>query len=115
MYYSVSHYLYFMVFRYLERLLLVHGRWSYLRMCKFLSYFFYKNFAFTLVHFWFAFFCGFQAQVRTFQKFEFYCVLLLYYIYILCLKYRYLLFNDHLHLRPLDNVSITPLRISLFR
>eukprot|EP00095_Tigriopus_kingsejongensis_P008981 maker-scaffold570_size134912-snap-gene-0.9 protein:Tk08981 transcript:maker-scaffold570_size134912-snap-gene-0.9-mRNA-1 annotation:"phospholipid-transporting atpase id" len=49
-------------FRYLERLLLVHGRWSYYRMCKFLRYFFYKNFAFTLCHFWFAFFCGFSAQ-----------------------------------------------------
>lgn len=50
-------------FKYLQRLLLVHGRWSYYRMCKFLCYFFYKNFAFTLVHFWFAFFCGFSAQV----------------------------------------------------
>lgn len=50
-------------FRYLERLLLVHGRWSYYRMCKFLRYFFYKNFAFTLCHFWYAFFCGFSAQV----------------------------------------------------
>jgi P-type E1-E2 ATPase len=50
-------------FRYLERLLLVHGRWSYFRMCKFLKYFFYKNFAFTLCHFWYAFFCGFSAQV----------------------------------------------------
>uniref|UniRef100_A0A8V5GPZ9 Phospholipid-transporting ATPase n=1 Tax=Melopsittacus undulatus TaxID=13146 RepID=A0A8V5GPZ9_MELUD len=49
-------------FRYLQRLLLVHGRWSYLRMCKFLSYFFYKNFAFTLVHVWFSFFNGFSAQ-----------------------------------------------------
>ena len=50
-------------FRFLERLLLVHGRWSYLRMCKFLKYFFYKNFAFTLCHFWYGFFCGFSAQV----------------------------------------------------
>ena len=50
-------------FRFLERLLLVHGRWSYLRMCKFLRYFFYKNFAFTLCHFWYAFCCGFSAQV----------------------------------------------------
>lgn len=50
-------------FRFLERLLLVHGRWSYYRMCKFLRYFFYKNFAFTLCHIWFAFFCGFSAQV----------------------------------------------------
>ncbi|XP_060705042.1 phospholipid-transporting ATPase ID [Hemiscyllium ocellatum] len=52
----------FAQFRYLQRLLLVHGRWSYLRMCRFLSYFFYKNFAFTFVHFWYGFFCGFSAQ-----------------------------------------------------
>lgn len=54
-------------FRFLERLLLVHGRWSYYRMSKFLRYFFYKNFAFTLCHIWFAFFCGFSAQVRPFE------------------------------------------------
>uniref|UniRef100_A0A8C7GB47 Phospholipid-transporting ATPase n=1 Tax=Oncorhynchus kisutch TaxID=8019 RepID=A0A8C7GB47_ONCKI len=53
----------FAQFRYLQRLLLVHGRWSYLRMCKFLRYFFYKNFTFTFVHFWYGFFCGFSAQL----------------------------------------------------
>uniref|UniRef100_A0A803YKJ5 Phospholipid-transporting ATPase n=1 Tax=Meleagris gallopavo TaxID=9103 RepID=A0A803YKJ5_MELGA len=53
----------FAQFRYLQRLLLVHGRWSYIRMCKFLKYFFYKNFAFTLVHFWYGFFSGFSAQI----------------------------------------------------
>ncbi|XP_026862250.2 phospholipid-transporting ATPase ID [Electrophorus electricus] len=52
----------FAQFRYLQRLLLVHGRWSYLRMCSFLRYFFYKNFTFTFVHLWYAFFCGFSAQ-----------------------------------------------------
>ncbi|XP_076420194.1 phospholipid-transporting ATPase FetA isoform X3 [Peromyscus maniculatus bairdii] len=52
----------FSQFHHLQRLLMVHGRWSYNRMCKFLSYFFYKNFAFTLVHFWYAFFNGFSAQ-----------------------------------------------------
>ncbi len=52
-------------FRYLERLLLVHGRWSYLRTAKFLRYFFYKNFAFTFCQFWFAFYCGFSAQVSS--------------------------------------------------
>ncbi len=56
-------------FRYLERLLLVHGRWSYLRTTKFLRYFFYKNFAFTFCQFWFAFYCGFSAQVSSlFQR-----------------------------------------------
>lgn len=52
-------------FSYLERLLLVHGRWSYFRMCKFLRYFFYKNFSFTLCNLWYAFFCGFSAQVSA--------------------------------------------------
>ncbi|KAI5612796.1 phospholipid-transporting ATPase IC, partial [Silurus asotus] len=50
-------------FRYLQRLLLVHGRWSYIRMCKFLRFFFFKNFAFTLVHFWYSFFSGYSAQI----------------------------------------------------
>uniref|UniRef100_M3ZWN1 Phospholipid-transporting ATPase n=1 Tax=Xiphophorus maculatus TaxID=8083 RepID=M3ZWN1_XIPMA len=53
----------FAQFRYLQRLLLVHGRWSYIRMCKFLQYFFYKNFSYTLLHFWYGFFCGFSAQM----------------------------------------------------
>ncbi|XP_068190738.1 phospholipid-transporting ATPase IC [Antennarius striatus] len=53
----------FAQFRYLERLLLVHGRWSYIRMCKFLRFFFFKNFAFTLIHFWYSFFSGYSAQI----------------------------------------------------
>ncbi|XP_069483144.1 phospholipid-transporting ATPase IC [Ambystoma mexicanum] len=52
----------FAQFRFLQRLILVHGRWSYIRMCKFLRFFFYKNFAFTLVHFWYSFFNGFSSQ-----------------------------------------------------
>eukprot|EP00127_Corallochytrium_limacisporum_P005603 Clim_evm2s209 gene=Clim_evmTU2s209 len=49
-------------FRFLQRLLLVHGRWSYIRMCKFLRYFFFKNFAFTMPMFYFAFWNGFSGQ-----------------------------------------------------
>ncbi|XP_063679128.1 probable phospholipid-transporting ATPase IM isoform X2 [Bolinopsis microptera] len=52
----------FAQFRFLERLILVHGHWSYIRMCKFLRYFFFKNFAFTLVQLFYAPFCGFTAQ-----------------------------------------------------
>ena len=50
-------------FRYLERLLLVHGRLSYFRISKFLRYFFYKNFAYTFCHVWFSFFSAYTAQV----------------------------------------------------
>ncbi|XP_072100623.1 phospholipid-transporting ATPase IC-like isoform X2 [Mobula birostris] len=49
-------------FCYLERLLLVHGRWAYLRICKFLRYFLYKTFAFSFVQVWFGFYNGFSAQ-----------------------------------------------------
>nr|KAF6400410.1 ATPase phospholipid transporting 8B3 [Rousettus aegyptiacus] len=49
-------------FRFLRRLLLVHGRWSYMRMCKFLRYFIYKTVASMMVQIWFAFYNGFTAQ-----------------------------------------------------
>eukprot|EP00049_Salpingoeca_infusionum_P001356 m.47587 g.47587 ORF g.47587 m.47587 type:complete len:1130 (-) comp10986_c0_seq5:1786-5175(-) len=48
-------------FEYLERLLLVHGHWSYVRMSNFLAWFFYKNFAYGWVEFAFAHFCGYSA------------------------------------------------------
>ncbi|OPJ86762.1 phospholipid-transporting ATPase IK isoform C [Patagioenas fasciata monilis] len=49
-------------FSYLQRLLLVHGRWAYLRICKFLRCFFYKTFAGLMTQVWFAFHSGFTAQ-----------------------------------------------------
>ncbi|KAM3856009.1 phospholipid-transporting ATPase IK isoform 3-T3 [Vipera latastei] len=49
-------------FRYLQRLLFVHGKWSYLRISKFLRYFFFKTFAGMMVQIWFAFYTGFTAQ-----------------------------------------------------
>ncbi|GLU03014.1 hypothetical protein SLE2022_202360 [Rubroshorea leprosula] len=49
-------------FRFLKDLLLVHGRWSYLRICKVVMYFFYKNLTFTLTQFWFTFYTGFSGQ-----------------------------------------------------
>ncbi|NXD85319.1 AT8B3 ATPase, partial [Halcyon senegalensis] len=49
-------------FCYLQHLLLIHGRWAYLRICKFLRYFFYKTFAGLMAQVWFAFHSGFTAQ-----------------------------------------------------
>ncbi|KAG8383136.1 hypothetical protein BUALT_Bualt05G0153300 [Buddleja alternifolia] len=49
-------------FRFLTELLLVHGRWSYHRICKVVTYFFYKNLTFTLTQFWFTFQTGFSGQ-----------------------------------------------------
>uniref|UniRef100_A0AAV2KYX8 Phospholipid-transporting ATPase n=1 Tax=Knipowitschia caucasica TaxID=637954 RepID=A0AAV2KYX8_KNICA len=49
-------------FRFLQRLLLVHGHWSYVRISVFLRYFLYKTCSFALVHIWFGLFNGFSAQ-----------------------------------------------------
>lgn len=50
-------------FRYLERLLLVHGRWAYRRISWFICYYFYKNIVVVFTELWFAFFNGFSAQI----------------------------------------------------
>jgi phospholipid-translocating ATPase len=44
-------------FRYLQKLLLVHGRWSYLRISNMIFGFFYKNAVWTFVLFWYQIFC----------------------------------------------------------
>ena len=49
-------------FRMLWRLLLVHGRWNYIRVSEMILYFFYKNMLFTIPQFLFAFYCGFSGQ-----------------------------------------------------
>eukprot|EP01103_Thecamoeba_quadrilineata_P017326 TRINITY_DN6093_c0_g1_i1.p1 TRINITY_DN6093_c0_g1~~TRINITY_DN6093_c0_g1_i1.p1 ORF type:complete len:1101 (+),score=172.56 TRINITY_DN6093_c0_g1_i1:38-3340(+) len=49
-------------FRFLSRLVLVHGRWAYKRLAKLILYSFFKNMAFSLTYFWFAWFSGFGGQ-----------------------------------------------------
>lgn len=49
-------------FRCLWKLLLVHGRWCYLRIAEMILYFFYKNILMTLPQFFFSFYCGFSGQ-----------------------------------------------------
>lgn len=49
-------------FKFLTDLLLVHGRLSYIRISKVVTYFFYKNLTFTLTQFWFNLRTGFSGQ-----------------------------------------------------
>lgn len=49
-------------FRYLRKLLLVHGAWSYQRLSKAILYSFYKNIALYMTQFWYTFFNGFSGQ-----------------------------------------------------
>lgn len=48
-------------FRYLKRLLLVHGHWSYYRNGTMICNFFYKNIVGIGVLFWYMFFCGWST------------------------------------------------------
>ena len=49
-------------FRFLQPLLLVHGRWSYQRIATLILYSFYKNMAFSASQFWFAIMSNFTGQ-----------------------------------------------------
>ncbi|VFQ69749.1 unnamed protein product [Cuscuta campestris] len=49
-------------FRFLERLLVVHGHWCYKRIAQMICYFFYKNIAFGLTLFYYEAFTGFSGQ-----------------------------------------------------
>ena len=50
-------------FKYLNRLLLVHGRWAYFRTAEMTLLMFYKNMIWTVVLFWFQIYCQFSAQI----------------------------------------------------
>eukprot|EP01127_Copromyxa_protea_P016071 TRINITY_DN4718_c0_g1_i2.p1 TRINITY_DN4718_c0_g1~~TRINITY_DN4718_c0_g1_i2.p1 ORF type:complete len:1147 (+),score=193.04 TRINITY_DN4718_c0_g1_i2:144-3443(+) len=52
----------FAKFYFLKRLLLVHGRFAVVRISVLIQYSFYKNIAFTLVQFFYAFYNGFSGQ-----------------------------------------------------
>ncbi|XP_044255059.1 phospholipid-transporting ATPase VD isoform X2 [Tribolium madens] len=56
-------------FKFLERLLLVHGHWSYDRLSRMVLYFFYKNAAFVFLCFWYQLFCGFSGAVMIDQMY----------------------------------------------
>ncbi|KAJ9155288.1 Phospholipid-transporting ATPase [Pleurostoma richardsiae] len=47
-------------FRFLQRLVLVHGRWSYRRLAETISNFFYKNMIWTFSIFWYQIYCNFD-------------------------------------------------------
>ncbi|XP_065860660.1 putative phospholipid-transporting ATPase 9 [Euphorbia lathyris] len=49
-------------FRYLERLLLVHGHWCYRRISSMICYFFYKNIAFGFTLFFYEAYASFSGQ-----------------------------------------------------
>lgn len=53
-------------FRFLKRLICVHGRYSYMRLALIIMYSFYKNITLIGVMWWFGFQCLWSGQVRYF-------------------------------------------------
>jgi phospholipid-transporting ATPase len=50
-------------FRFLKRLLFVHGRWGYRRISLFICYYFYKNIILVFTELYFAIYNGFSGQI----------------------------------------------------
>ncbi|UOH79359.1 hypothetical protein LQV05_000363 [Cryptococcus neoformans] len=50
-------------FRFLRKLLLVHGSWSYQRLTKLILFSFYKNITFALTLFWYSWFNDYSGQI----------------------------------------------------
>ena len=50
-------------FRFLCRLLLVHGRWAYARSAELVFNYYYKNILWILLIFWFQFYCGYHQLI----------------------------------------------------
>ena len=50
-------------FKFLLRLLIMHGRWGYRRVSLMICYYFYKNIILVFTEFYFAFFNGFSGQI----------------------------------------------------
>ncbi|KTG36867.1 hypothetical protein cypCar_00042569 [Cyprinus carpio] len=52
-------------FKFLRKLILVHGHWCYARLANMILYFFYKNVMYVNLLFWYQFFCGFSGNTMT--------------------------------------------------
>ncbi len=49
-------------FKMLWRLMFVHGRWNYMRICEMILYFCYKSIIFTVPRIMFSFYNGYSGQ-----------------------------------------------------
>ncbi|KAI0244756.1 aminophospholipid translocase [Massospora cicadina] len=85
-------------FRFLRKLLLVHGAWSYQRLSRMILFSFYKNICLNMTQFWFTFSNGFSGQT-TYESWTntFYNV-----IFTVMPPLMIGIFDQHLSARMLD-------------
>ncbi|KAI9009433.1 hypothetical protein BC832DRAFT_608554 [Gaertneriomyces semiglobifer] len=86
-------------FRYLRKLILVHGGWAYSRMSKMILYSYYKNICLYMIQFWFAIDNGFSGQTlfETWSSVSSYNVL-----WAVAQPIAIGIFDQHLSARMLD-------------
>lgn len=80
-------------FKDLYRLLFIHGRWNYLRITFFISFFMYKNYAFTFLQFWMAAF----SQWTGLSVLDDYCLLAFNSIFMVGPLFAACLFDKDIH------------------
>ena len=93
-------------FRFLKRLLFVHGSWNYSRMCKLILYSFYKNICLYVIELWFAIYSGWSGQILferwsigLYNVVSYRFILYNYYNIHTCIKYivYFRCLQQHLH------------------
>nr|XP_006825887.1 PREDICTED: LOW QUALITY PROTEIN: probable phospholipid-transporting ATPase IF-like [Saccoglossus kowalevskii] len=101
-------------FKFLQKALLVHGHWFYIRVTTLVQYFFYKNFAMITPQFYFAFFNAFSQQTLyeslflTFYNVTFTSLpILIYGIFEQNLSARTLMLHPQLYIDLKHNASLT--------
>ncbi|KAJ1448807.1 hypothetical protein M885DRAFT_590722 [Pelagophyceae sp. CCMP2097] len=100
-------------FRFLSRLLLVHGRWGYRRVCLLVLYSFYKNAALAITLFIYCFFSGFSGMslfVDYFTGlFNFFLFLFIFYVSVLDrdVEAKDVFANPQLYASGRDNLDLT--------
>jgi phospholipid-translocating P-type ATPase (flippase) len=89
-------------FRFLKRLLLIHGRYDYRRMSKVILYSFYKNIVLTFILFYYLFFSGFSGQSLfsdlVYSAFNFLCAMpIIWYVFVRACSICFLLLQILAH------------------
>jgi magnesium-transporting ATPase (P-type) len=79
-------------FSFLNKLLLVHGRWSYARIATMTLHMFYKNFVWTLALFWYQRYCGWSGTIL----YDYFLILLYNLVFTVALPFAIGVFDQDL-------------------
>jgi len=107
-------------FKFLRRLLLVHGRWNYSRQSRVFLYSMHKNMVITLTLFWFSYFSAvsgtsiYESWIYTSFNFVMGLPIIFYGIQDRDLSDEYALKNPIVYSTGTDNVYLKPLALGMW-